>query len=117
MAVGIIVMRSSGDQIALPEWMQIVAREPDLRMRMEPYEAINPGTGERIRMNAGEADAELRVNDRWCPFLRYREGELTTRYIDDFDDAQNPVRMKIAAVAKQLGAVITTDAGDDMLDW
>ena len=41
----------------------------------------------------------------------------TTRYINDFEDAQNPVRTKIAVVGRQLGAVITTDAGGDPLDW
>ena len=70
-----------------------------------------------IRIKAGEADAELRVGDRWFPFLRYGNGWLTTRYIGDYDDPQNAVRLKIADVAKQLQAVITTDAGDDLLNW
>jgi hypothetical protein len=43
--------------------------------------------------------------------------EASSRYIDEFDDAQNPMRAKIAAVTKRLQAVITTDAGGDLLDW
>jgi hypothetical protein len=35
----------------------------------------------------------------------------------DYDDHQNAVRLKIADVAKQLQAVITTDAGDDLFNW
>jgi hypothetical protein len=62
-SVGLIVMRPSGAQIALSEWTKIVDLDSDLRMRVEPYEAINPETGERIRIKAGEADAELRVGD------------------------------------------------------
>jgi hypothetical protein len=115
--VGLIVMRPGGAKIELPEWTRIVALDPDLRMRGEAYVAQNPTTGERIKMKAGEADAELRIGDGWRPFLGYREGRLTTRFITDFKDAQNPLRVKIAAVARQLGAIITTDAGDDWLDW
>lgn len=117
MSVGVIVMRPSGTPIGLPEWTQVVALDPDLQIRAEPYEATNSRTGEAIRMRTVEADAELRVGDRWLPFLRYHDGRLTTRYISAYDDAQNPVRLKIAAVAKQLHAVITTDAGDDLLIW
>lgn len=109
--------RPSGAQIALPEWTQIVAFDSDLRMRTEPHETTNPRTGERIQMKAGEADAELRVGHRWHPFLGYREGKLAIRHVNDFEDARNPVRMKIVAVARQLGAVITTGAGGDPLDW
>jgi hypothetical protein len=116
-SVGLIVMRSSGASIGLPEWTQVVALDPHLQIRTEPYEATNPKTGEVIRMKAGEADAELCIGDRWLPFLRYHNGWLTTRYIGDYDEPQNAVRLKIADVAKQLQAVITTDAGDDLLNW
>jgi hypothetical protein len=53
MGVDLIVMRPSGSQIALLEWMQIVDLDPDLRMRGQSYEAVNPRTGEKIRMRAG----------------------------------------------------------------
>jgi hypothetical protein len=115
--VDLIVMRPSGSRIALLEWMQIVDLDPDLRMRGQSYEAVNPQAGEKIRMQAGEADAELRLGDHWRPFLRYGQGNLTTRYVAEFNNAQNPVRLKIAAVARRLQAVITTDAGDDLLNW
>jgi hypothetical protein len=117
MGVDLIVMRPSGSQIAFLEWMQIVDLDPGLRMRGQSYEAVNPRTGEQIRMRAGEADAELRLGDHWRPFLRYSHGELAILYEAEFDNPQNPVRLKIAAVARSLQAVITTDAGDALLNW
>jgi hypothetical protein len=113
-SVAVIVKRPAGPEISLAEWTQAVTFDPDLRLRVEPYEATNPRTGEVIRMNAGEADAELRVGERWVPLLSYSRGRLTSRYLGEFDD---PGRAKIAALAKRLQAVITTDASDDPLNW
>jgi len=82
-----------------------------------PNAGVNPATGERIRMRTGEADSEIEIGGEWFPFLRYREGELTIRFTDDLDDPRNPIRNKIAAIAKTLNALITHDAGQEILRW
>jgi hypothetical protein len=115
--LNLIMMRPNGSQIALIEWKQIVDLDPDLRLREQAYEAVNPRTGQKIRMQVGEADAELRLGDDWQPFLRYGRGELAIPFVAEFDNPQNPVRRKIAAIARGLQALITTDAGDDVLNW
>lgn len=117
MSVDVIVMRPSGLAVELSEWMEVVEADPDLQIRAAPYELRNPMTGEMMRMAPGEADAELRVGEGWLPCLSYRRGALMTRYIDAYDDERHPVRVKIASIARRLGAIITTDAGDDPLDW
>ena len=95
----------------------MVGHYGDLRLRSEPYVAVNPKTGERIQIPAGQADAEIEIEGKWLPFLRFRGGALTTRYRRAFDDPTDPIRARIALVAKQLGAVIGTDAGDEILAW
>jgi hypothetical protein len=52
-----------------------------------------------------------------CRFIRFRDGNLATKYVHEFDDPQNAIRVKIAAVARRLGALIRTDAADEFLNW
>jgi hypothetical protein len=116
-SVALIVTRS-GRAIALSEWLWLVGEDDDLRLRVEPYVAINPRTGAKISIKTGEADAEYRLNGQWLPFLCFcRGGDLTTKYVQEFDDPKNPTRLKIASVARRLGAVIKTDAGNETIGW
>ena len=113
-SIALIVTRPDAP-ISLSEWMRLVDEDDDLRLRVEPYVAFNPRTGERISIKAGEAATEIQINGQWYPFIRFRDGDLTTKYVHEFDDPQNAVRVKIAAVARRLGASIRTDAGDEFL--
>jgi hypothetical protein len=103
--------------ITLSEWQKLVAAHADLRIRVEPYHVVNPKTHDSIEIPAGDADSEICCAESWIPFLRFQRGRLVTRYHEDFDNPENPVRIKIGAVARQMGAVITTDAGDEQLSW
>ena len=49
----------------------MVGHYGDLRLRSEPYVAVNPKTGERIQIPAGQADAEIAIEGKWLPFLRF----------------------------------------------
>jgi hypothetical protein len=44
-------------------------------------------------------------------------GELVIGYMTELDSPTNPIRPKIAEIAERLGALITHDAGDEILDW
>jgi hypothetical protein len=116
LSIALIVTRPRA-AITLSEWTGFVDEDDDLRLRVQPYEALNPGTGENILIRAGKADAEIQIAGQWLPFLRFRDGSLTTKYTRQFDDPQNVMRVKIAAVARRLGALIMTDAGDEFLNW
>jgi len=124
MSILIIVTRGidqtfkrTGRYIAFDEWAKLVESDPGLRIRTEPYVAANPATREKIVMQTGQGDSEVEIGGEWVPFLRYRRGELTIRFTDEMDDPQDPVRNKIVAVAKALSALITHDAGDELLRW
>jgi hypothetical protein len=119
MSIGLIVARRSGrpDHIKLDEWQNLIASHQDLRIRSDPYVAFNPRTGQELRVPAGEADSEFLAEGEWLPFLRFSRGTLTTKYVSTLEDPRDPVRNKIAQVASELGAVISTDSDDAVFDW
>lgn len=123
MGVDLLVLRLTQEgahiPIALEEWRQVLDESSDLRLRTDPYVTVNPRTGERIKLLAGEADSEISVGGEWRAFLCFssRRGTLAMRYQREFEDPQNPVRIRIASIARRLKAVIMTDAGDDLLPW
>jgi hypothetical protein len=115
-SIALLVTRPDA-AIALSEWMAIVDEDDSLRLRVEPYVAVNPRTGEKISINPGDAATEIQIDGQWLPFLRFRDGALTTKYVQEFDDPQNTRRIKITAIARRLGALIRADAGDEFLSW
>jgi hypothetical protein len=112
-----VILTRPAAAISLLEWTRLVEEDDDLRLRRKPIVATNPTTGSTISIKAGQADAEIHVNGHWVPFLRFSNGRLATKYVEDLDDPQNAKRLKIGAVAKRLGALIKTDAGGDLLSW
>lgn len=104
-------------QIGIDEWREILEADPQLRTRSEPYKATNPRTREEVVMSAGEATAEICVDGEWLPFLRYSRGTLRINYKSEFEDPENELRKKIAGIARQLRAVVTSTAADDILEW
>jgi hypothetical protein len=110
-------IQRTGRYITFVEWTKLIENDPGLRMRTAPHVAVNPTTGERLVMEAGEVDSELEVCGGWVPFLRYHEGELTMRFTDALLDHRDPIRNKIAAIARELNALITHDVGGELLRW
>ncbi len=124
MGISLIVTKSwdrdfndTSQSIAFDQWTAFVNQAPDVQLRTEDHVAVNPATGEKITIPAGEGESELLIGGECVPFLRFRSGNLVMEYTPDLDDPDNPVRDKISSVAKQLGALITHDAGDEILEW
>lgn len=120
MSAGLIIERNSNNRdvlITIEEWKQLIATHSDLRLRVDPYVTIDLQTGTHIQIPVGVADTEMRCSNEWIPFLRFRRGRLVTEFREEFKDPRNVLRLKIAEVAKQLGAVVTTDVNDEKLDW
>jgi len=124
MGMSVIVTRGidrtfmpTGQDIALSEWIDLVGSDETLRINTEPHVGLHPHTGERFAMRPGKGDAEILLEGRWEPFLYFQSGVLSMRYSEGLDDPQNPVRKKIAAVAKQLGALVALDSNDYLFEW
>lgn len=119
MSIGMIIERRghSSTRISIDEWKALVASRADLQIRSEPYVAFIPSTMQQITLPLGEADSEVLVEGQWLPFLRFHCGALVTEYDDEFETQSNPTRLVIIEVAKELGAVIGTDLGDEIFEW
>jgi len=123
-AITLIVTKSlnedfqeTGERIAMDQWLDIVEADPALTLRTQPHVTRLPD-GQELTMPARPGQSELTVTggDR-VPFLGYRQGELVMRLTEDMEDANDPKRQKVAEVARKLGALITHDAGDEILKW
>lgn len=107
----------TGQEIDEEEWEEFVVSQDNLRFNSEPMVCKNPATGETIEMAAPEGATEVNVNGSWYPFLSFSNGELRMQYLPDFENPDNSVRKAITGVAGYFAALITTDAGDEILAW
>jgi len=123
-AITLIVTKSlnkdfeeTGEQIAMDQWLGIVEVDPALALRTQPYVTKLPD-GQELTMPVRPGQSELTfAGGERVPFLGYREGELVMRLTDEMESPGDPKRQKVADVARKLGALITHDAGDEILDW
>jgi hypothetical protein len=106
----------NGKQIALDDWLAIVKRDPALMLRSEPYVMRLPDGGE-LSMPVHPGQTEMLVDGQRIPFLGYQDGQLSMKFTDEMEDPGDLRRKKVAEIARQLGALVTHDAGDEILDW
>jgi hypothetical protein len=117
MGLAIIVHKPTAHQrLDLKDWLQLIDADPALRLVSEPHSSTK-GSGQIVSIPTLPGQAELKVGRIYVPFLGFRSGELTMKYQDAMKQPTDPVRLKIAEVARRLGAVIGHDAGDDLLEW
>jgi hypothetical protein len=124
MSVSLIVTKSfdrdynkTGDSISAADWMAFIESDSALALRRKPFEAIAPD-GSVIGMSVPPGQSELTRDDGTrMPFLELSNGELSMRYHPDMEDALNPVRQKVAKIARHFNALITSDAGDEFFEW
>lgn len=118
MGISLFVERPGrANAISVEEWGKLVADEPDLRLRAEPYAAINPKTGEQVFLPVGDADSEMHSGMQWHSFLRFARGKLVMEYQPGFENPDNELRLRIVSISRALGAQITTDVDDEPLNW
>jgi hypothetical protein len=123
MSIALIVTKSydknfnqTGQLIDRDDWLNLARSYPDLVERISPHVANLPD-GSKLSMNAGDAEFEMIVAHERLPLLYFFKGELKTKFTEDLEDPQNPRRKRIAEIARRLDALITHDAGDEILDW
>lgn len=124
MGVSLIVTKSldrdyneTGCAISDTDWIALVAADATLAIRTEPFTATAPD-GSVISMAAPAGQSEFTLpNGSSIPFLHLSGGELSMRYHADMETADDPVRFKVVKIARHFDALITSDAGDDFLEW
>jgi hypothetical protein len=117
MSITLFLERPDEQSISVDEWLQLIERHEDLRVTTAAASANNPRTGSTVQVQTGQASSEINLLGSWLPFLSWRRGKLTTRYRVEFDNAQDPTRLKIVQIARELEAHVCNDVEDDPLDW
>lgn len=120
MSINLVLKRNedfSPTEITLAEWQNIVAADAELRMAVQPVQVRNPQTGELIHIARAQGGSEIHFEEQWIPFLEWRRGMLTCRYSEELDAPENPIRIKIANLSRQLHASIFVDVQDEPLNW
>ena len=97
--------------------LAIVREDEHLTLRTEPYVAFNPKTGEKISVQAFDADTELAGPNGKQPFLRFSGGDLQMKYVPSPGAQRDLARTIVAEVARKLGAIITNEASGEVFDW
>jgi len=109
-------LNPTGEAIALEDWLKYINSDKHLKLRTEPITIQTP-SGMEISVNAGKGQSDVMCHGEKLPFLHHAQGELRMSYAPVLDDPNNPLRRKIAEIAKHFSAVITHDAGEEILNW
>ena len=117
MSTDLSLERRTGPAITLDEWKAAIAGHADLRLRTAPYVGRNPKTGASIQIPVIDGEVEMLHDGAWRAFLRWRRGRLQGAWRENIDDPDNPLRIKIAALARALGADIILDPDGIVLPW
>ncbi len=107
----------TGDSISDKDWMAFIESDPVLSARTEQFDATAPD-GSVIKMPVPVGQSVLTLDDgTQIPFFAMSRGELLMRYHPDMEEPSNPVRQKVAQIARHFNALITCDAGDEFFEW
>lgn len=113
-------------KISLEEWLSVLQTVAGVRQRTDDTVAINPKTGEEIRIDRNDGDAEvlftsggflgLGRREEWCTVFYFFNGKASFKAVRDIESSKNPVRRAAAQLAAALNAKIVGDEGEQY-DW
>ena len=99
--------------IAVEEWTNAVAQVDKVTLRSDDSVAIDPQTGEEIRIPANDGDAVVTIPNGSLGLRWSSSGRASFRATDDWDDATSSLRTTIFALAQQLDARVVGDEGEE----
>ncbi len=109
-------------EISLEEWVSVLESNPYVRQKTDDTVAINPGSGEEIRIGCNDGDAEILVTsggvfgigrrEEWLPTFRFSNGRASFKATEDIDSPKSPVRIIATQLAVTLNAGIVGDEGE-----
>jgi hypothetical protein len=125
MAYELHIKRRDGD-ISLDEWCSAVRNTDGVRLKNQDAVAVNPATGEEIRVPSAQGDAEvlresggfLGVDQKqeWARAFRFSHGRASFRASDAVKSSTDSVHRAAARLAATLSASIIGDEGESY-DW
>jgi hypothetical protein len=109
--------------ISLEEWVSAVNMIDGARIASGGVEAINPTTGELIKIHENPGDVEVLEfyggfigfgkKSRWIYCMRYYEGRALFNATINIESPNNPVHIVAAKLARLLSAKIVGDDGEE----
>lgn len=113
MAYNLHIEKADKSTLELEDWQAAVTATEGIRLlATDAHTSTNPATGEAIRINAREGDAEIFFPDldKWQTAFRW-SGE-SAAFDARFAETGHPVWKAAVAVATCLGASIRGDEGE-----
>jgi hypothetical protein len=114
MAYSFYFTRKDHSVITLEEWAAIVENTEGMRLCGEDHVAVNPNTGEEIRIPRGKGDAEMCLPDEGrSPVLFFwRKGSGDIVFSAAAWEEGEGLRRRIRELAAALRAIIIGDGGE-----
>lgn len=111
MAYSLYIERKS--PISPEEWLNAVAENDGLKIDESDSVAINPLTGDEIRVPGLPATAALWFSDtgEWKKIFQFRRGKVSFSAAD-WDDPRSPLQKTAFELARKLNARIVGDEGE-----
>lgn len=119
-------IRRQDRELSLEEWCSAVSASESVRLTNEDAVAVNPTTGEEIRIPSAKGDAEvLFVRPRFLWFgqqrswelsFRFSHGRATFRATKNIESPKDAVHRAAVHLARALDATIVGDEGE-VYDW
>jgi hypothetical protein len=103
--------------ISLAEWTAAVTKVPGVRLESSDIQAQNPTTGAVISVGGNPGNAAVLfgvgANQSWETCLFFGKRSISFAASNDIESPSNPVHIAVAALAKELGAQIVGDEGEE----
>ena len=102
------------EPITLEEWKAVVAATENVRPAAGDLTAVNPATGEVIRLPSADGDAEIfhPAEARWIPVFRWSRGKIRFKAPADWSAPGGAIEQAARLLAKTLRARITGEEGE-----
>lgn len=108
--------------IPLADWQSAVRGLKGVRLTTEGAVAVNPATGEEIRIGSEGADAQVLFESggflglgrkkEWITVFRFSDGRASFKGTLSVESTKDPVHRAAAHLALKLGASIVGDEGE-----
>lgn len=115
MAYCLHIERENEVPIALAEWRAAVEKTEGVRIfALAAHTGINPLTGEVLRMQANEGDADVYFSDEqeWQSIFRWHGKSAIFAARFETSETSHPIWRAAVGLAAHLGAVIRGDEGE-----
>lgn len=116
-----IHIEKNGGEITFTDWIEAVCKTQKVKFDGNPQIAKNPKTGDVITIGGNLNKVAVNFSntpskEEWKVCIYFKNGRVTFNAIGGIEDCDNPLKLAISNIAKELGAKIVGDGGE-FYDW